>query len=138
MSVTPIFPGRVEHGLTCLDRPQDFGSWVRSLEGQRIELIVRKARTQRSGQANRFYWAAIIGPLAEHCGYDRQEMHEVLAMRFLRIEDCPVTGSPRRKRTPKCDTKEFSEYTESCIRLAAELGIVVADPQGADYPDEAA
>ena len=57
-------------------------------------------------------------------------MHETLAMRFLRIEDCPITGAPRRKHTPKTDTKEFSEYVDHCIRLAAELGVVIPDAKG--------
>jgi hypothetical protein len=79
----------------------------------------------RSLNFNRFYFGAVVEPLAEHLGYDRAEMHEVLAMRFLRIEDCPITGVPRRRRTPGCTTPEFADYVNSCIRLAAELGVVV-------------
>ena len=131
--LAPIFPARVlDGGLLVLDRPRDYGRYLQILKGQFVEVIVRKRRTQRSGQANRYYWAAVVTPLAEHCGYERGEMHETLAMRFLRIEDCPFTGAPRRKRTPKCDSKEFSDYVDSCIRLAADLGVVVADPQGID------
>ena len=133
MSFAPIFPARVlDGGLLVLDRPKDYGRYLRMLKGQFVEVIIRKRRTQRSSKANRFYWAAIISPLAEHCGYEQQDMHEVLAMHFLRIEDCPITGAPRRKRTPTCDTKEFSDYVDSCIRLAAELGVVVVDPQSVD------
>jgi hypothetical protein len=132
MSLTPVFAGVVKGGVWLPHQPRDVGTWLRSLEGQPVEGVFRKRRTQRSSQANRFYFAAVVAPLAEHCGYERAEMHEVLAMRFLRIEDCPITGAPRRKRTPKCDTAEFAAYVDSCIRLAAELGVVVADPQGVE------
>jgi hypothetical protein len=65
--------------------------------------------------------------IAEHCGYDKQEMHELLAMRFLRMADDPVTGSPRRRHTPETDTKDFSDYVDACIRLAAELGVYIPE-----------
>ncbi|NDB18810.1 MAG: hypothetical protein EB027_06070, partial [Actinobacteria bacterium] len=67
--------------------------------------------------------------IAAHCGYDKQEMHELLAMRYLRIEDDPVTGAPRRKSTPATDSEEFTEYVDHCIAFAAELGVVVPPPE---------
>lgn len=77
----------------------------------------------------------VIKAFSEHTGYERDEMHELLAMKFLRIEDDPITGAPRRKRTPKCDTAEFHEYVERCRRFAAtELGIVIPDPNEAPMP----
>jgi hypothetical protein len=125
---TPVFYGKVsERGLILLDTPIDYGRHLQRLAGERVEVVVRKRKTKRSNQANAFYWAAVVHPLAEHLGYEDDELHEVMAMRFLRIEDCPVTGVPRRKRTPKTDTAEFSDYVERCIRLAAELGVVVED-----------
>ena len=124
----PIFLGVLtDRGILKLDRPIDYGRWLMSLAGQHVEVVVRKKRSRRSNQANAFYWAAVVHPLAEHLGYEDDELHEVMAMRFLRIEDCPVTGVPRRKRTPKTDTAEFADYVERCIRLAAELGVVVED-----------
>ena len=122
------FTGRVfPNGKLALDRPKDYDAHIRSLAGQFVELVLRKQRSKRSTKANAFYWSAVVGPLAEHLGYDPQDMHEVLAMHFLRIEDCPVTGAPRRKRTPKTDTAEFARYVDDCIRLAAEQGVVVED-----------
>lgn len=128
MSNDAIFYGRVlDGGLLVLDRPADYNRHVRAHRGKHVELTLRKRRTRRSSQANRFYFGVVVKLLAEHCGYDTQEMHEALAMRFLRIEDCPITGAPRRKRTPDTDSAEFSEYVEHCIRLAAELGVVIPD-----------
>lgn len=129
MNPTPLFTGRVlPGGLLVLDRAKDYGAHVRSLRGRFVEVIVRKRRTQRSSQANRFYFGVVIALIAEHCGYEKDEMHEALAMRFLRIEDDPITGSPRRKRTPHTDTAEFADYVEACIRFGAELGVVIPAP----------
>jgi hypothetical protein len=123
-----LFYGRVlPGGLMVIDKPTEYAQHVRSLRGRFVEVLVRKRKTKRSPKANRYYFGVVVKLLAEHCGYDPQEMHETLAMRFLRIEDCPVTGAPRRKRTPDTDSAEFSEYVNHCIRLAAELGVVIPD-----------
>lgn len=124
-----IWYGRVlPGGLLVLDTPKDYNRAVRALAGKHVELTIRKRKTARTSQQNRFYFGVVVKLLAEHCGYERDEMHEALAMRFLRIEDCPVTGAPRRKRTPQTDTEEFGQYLDSCIRLAAEQGVIIPDP----------
>jgi hypothetical protein len=124
-----IWYGRVlPGGLLVLDTPKDYNRAVRALAGKHVELTIRKRKTARTSQQNRFYFGVVVKLLAEHCGYERDEMHEALAMRFLRIEDCPITGAPRRKRTPQTDTEEFGQYLDSCIRLAAEQGVVIPDP----------
>lgn len=126
----PLFYGRVlPGGLLVMERAADYGKHVRSLAGKHVELILRKRKTKRSSQANRYYFGVVVKLFAEHCGYEPDEMHEALAMRFLRIEDCPITGAPRRKRTPDTDSQEFAEYVDRCIRLAAEHGVVIPDPQ---------
>jgi hypothetical protein len=101
---------------------------LHGLRGKVVDLIVRPHRRQRTSRANRYYFGVVVPLLAEHCGYDKQEMHELLAMRFLRIADDPITGSPRRTRTPKTNTKEFAEYVDACIRLATELGVYIPQP----------
>lgn len=125
---TPKFFGRVDAGAIELRDKTEYALYLRKLEGKDVEVVVRRVRSQRSLQANAYYWAVIIALMAEEFGYDKQEMHEVLAMRFLRIEDCPVTGSPRRKRTPDCDSKAFGEYVDACIRLATEHGVYIPQP----------
>lgn len=123
-----VFYGKVlSGGLLVLDKPQEYAKHVRAHRGRFVEILLRKRKTQRSSQANRYYFGVVVKLLADHCGYDRQEMHEALAMRFLRIEDCPITGAPRRKRTPDTDSQEFSEYVNHCIRLAAEFGVVIPE-----------
>ncbi len=115
-------------GKLKIDAASVFREHVQRLSGQRVEVVVRPHRKKRSQRANRYYWGVVIPLLAEEFGYDRQDMHEVMAMHLLRIEDCPVTGVPRRKRTPNCDSKEFAEYVDACIRIAAEHGVRIPEP----------
>lgn len=125
-----LFYGRVlPGGLLVWENPKEYNRAVRALAGKHVEGIIRKRKTKRSSKANRYYFGVVVKLFAEHCGYEPDEMHETLAMRFLRIEDCPVTGAPRRKRTPETDSAEFAEYVDQCIRLAAENGVVIPDPQ---------
>lgn len=129
--VTPVFRGTVEDGRVKL--PATVAGLLRKYlasytGGTPIDLTVKRATKKRTNQQSRYYFGVVVPLLAEHCGYDKQEMHELLAMRFLRIEDDPVTGSPRRKHTPDTETKEFAEYVDACIRLAAELGVYVPEP----------
>lgn len=129
MEPVPVFTGRIStHGRLELDAPVDLQRYLSTLAGQPVDVTVRKHRSQRSSKANRYYFGVVVTLLADYCGYDRQDMHEVLAMRFLRVEDCPHTGAPRRRRTPQTNTKEFADYVDACVRFAADLGIVVPEP----------
>ena len=103
-------------------------AYLRTLPDGPIECIIRPKRRQRSSSQNRYYFGVVVALIAEACGYEPDEMHEVLAMRFLRIEDCPLTGAPRRQRTPRTNTAEFSTYVEQCRRFGAELGLYIPSP----------
>lgn len=105
-----------------------FARHLASLKGKPVDVVVRVHRDARSTQQNRYYFGVVVPLIAVHCGYTPAEMHELLAMRFLRLEDDPITGSPRRRHTPETDTAEFAAYLESCIQFAAELGVVVPEP----------
>ena len=131
--VTPVFSAVVDdQGKLSLYHPDIFKREVKRLAGKRVDVTVKQHRNTRSSQANRYYWGVVIRLVADHCGYEPDEMHEALAFRFLRIEDDPITGSPRRKRTPKTDTKEFADYVDQCIRFGAELGVVIPGPNEAE------
>lgn len=99
-----------------------------SLAGQDIALSAKRWKDKRSNQANRYYFGVVVPLLSDATGYERDEMHELLAMKFLRIQDDPITGSPRRTRTPETDSKAFAEYVDRCIRFASELGVYVPAP----------
>lgn len=132
MGFNEVFLCRVSEDGALLMAPEEQArrdACLRRLAGKPVDVVIRAHRSTRSGQANRYYWGVVVALIAEHCGYDPDDMHEALAMKFLRIEDCPVTGAPRRTRTPKTNTKEFAEYVDGCVRFAAqELGVIIPAP----------
>lgn len=136
MQPIPIFHAQVltsaemQGVLRWLGSEDDLrAAYLSTLVGKRVDILIRPHREQRTANQNAYYWSAVVELLAEYCGYEKDEMHELLALRFLRIEDDPITGSPRRQRTPKTNTAEFAAYLDQCIRFAAELGVVVPDPE---------
>lgn len=126
---TPVFTGQIdERGRIVLEQPVNYGRWLQRLAGQRVELIVRKRRAQRSDRQNRAYFGIVVAMLAEHCGYEPDEMHEALAWKFLGIDQAgdPL---PRRRSTAGLTTAEFEDYVGRVRRWAAEeLGCDIPEP----------
>jgi hypothetical protein len=130
MSLNPVFHGSVDAaGKLSLSTPIKglLARHLQTLKDKPVTVTVKVYRKQRTDRQSRYYFGVVVPLIAEHCGYDKQEMHELLAMRFLRVADDPVTGSPRRRHTPETDTKDFSDYVDACIRLAAELGVYIPE-----------
>lgn len=128
MAIAPVFHGHIDSAGKLQLQPAVRGLlsvYLGRLKDKPVEVVIRQHRQKRSSQASRYYFGVVVALIADHCGYERDEMHELLAMRFLRIEDDPVTGSPRRKHTPETDTAEFSEYVDRCIQFGAELDVYV-------------
>ncbi len=124
------YTGTVEQGRIQFDAPTTglMKQHIAAHEGRLVDVVIGPHVKTRTDRQSRYYFGVVVPLLADFCGYEKDEMHETLAMRFLRIEDCPVTGAPRRKRTPKTNTKEFADYVDACIRLAAEHGVYIPDP----------
>jgi hypothetical protein len=117
------FIGRVgEDGKLDPDVRVQVADCIRTYAGYQVHLTVKKYRPQRSSQANRLYWALLtVG--AESLGYDTaEELHDACAWKLLRTEDDPLTGTPRRLRTPGLNTQEFSDYVAKVERLLIEYG----------------
>lgn len=112
--MTPTYYGHVRpDGTLALRAP--------ALAGK--DVVVRERKAQRSIQANARYWA-MLTIAAREIGYETvDELHEGLAMKLLPLPEL-VPGVPRRRRTPKLNTKAFAEYTDACERfLRVELGV---------------
>src|SRR5215469_2602576 len=129
---TPIFRGRIEQGRISLERRDDFAKVVERLEGCEVDLRLSKHRRARSLNQNAYYWAVVIPRLAEHLGYDYEEMHEALKWRFLQTHEqdehetkTSWTRLPSVRSTTDLDTAEFTEYIEQVRRLGAELGVLI-------------
>lgn len=130
----PIFRARI---TGVADRPLDFGyqrqaflNFCNSMpRSTAVAVVVKRYERIRSLPQNKYYWAVIVAMLAEHCGYDRQEMHESLKAQFLSFHD-PDTGLLRIGSTTRLSTIKFIAYNERIKRWAAEFfGLYIPDPK---------
>ena len=132
MNSARLFYGRVKHGKVNFRLPMEWAKHVRTHEGLEVEVTLRKIRTQRSLKQNRAYFGLIVSAIADHCGYTKDEAHEALAFKFLRLGE-PDALLPTRRSTADLTTKEFTDYQEQVKRFAAEeLGLFIPDPEQVD------
>jgi len=127
----PVLYGLVKGGKLTLDNPQSYLVELSRLEGQRIELTIRKERHVRSLSQNKYYWGVIIEILSDNFGYDKEEMHEALKFKFLKKHG--DTDLVTVSSTAKLSTIEFTEYIDGIVRWAStEYQIVIPSADGID------
>ena len=113
----PVFTGEVLKGQLRNYFTVRFQNYLKTLEGQKVEIIVRKQKTKRSDNQNSYYWGVVLDILSRHTGYESDEMHEILKFKFLRkriSDDVEYVQS-----TTKLNTAEMEEYLEKIRRFAA-------------------
>lgn len=132
----PIFEGDIVDGrlvLQVLVR-QSIARWCRTFKtGTHVDLVIRKHKSQRSTEQNAYYWGVVVPILADHFGYDAEEMHEELKLMFNPIDSKVVPGRKIGGSTTKLSTVEFysdeSSYVERICRWAAsEHGLYIPPP----------
>lgn len=116
----------------------EFGQWDQTAyrkfaatlgDGTEWLMVIKKKPSRQGSQSMRYYRGVVVPDIAEACGYsdpdDFDAVHESLAWKFLRIEDHPQLGFPRRRSTAKVDmnAEEMSAYISKCIDWA-EFNIV--------------
>ncbi len=125
----PILRGKVKDGKLKLDAPQSYLVELSKLEGQRIELTIRKERHVRSLNQNKYYWGVIIEILSNNFGYDKEEMHEALKFKFLKKHE--DTNLVTVGSTARLSTAEFTEYIDEIMRWSStEYQIVIPSADG--------
>jgi len=117
-----IWRGKIEKGKLKLNEQDSFRKWINSQKDRFIELIIRSPKKIRSIQQNKLYWVAIVTPLADHLGYDINEMHGILKWEFAKKLDTNTTTD--------MSTIEFSQFYIKWIRewSQAEHNLYLAMP----------
>ena len=134
--MNPILKGKVAQGKLILDQPSKYLVRLSQLEGKRIELVIRKEKSQRSLDQNSYYWGCVVEILSKFCGYEAEEMHEALKEKFLSAPEIDAHGLRKIKSTAKLNTAEFTEYLDKIKRWASqELSVYIPDPNEADYSE---
>lgn len=99
-----------------------------------VEVTIKEYIKNRSNSQNNLYhlWKK---PLAEHFGYTEEELHEVLKVRFLGIEEKTVAGQKLVQpiSTTSLTTKQMAEYLTKIEILAKANDIVLKMPDDLKY-----
>jgi hypothetical protein len=131
----PVFLGWAKRGRVEWDAPTEASGWVRSLEGERIEVRIQKWQQTRSLRANAYLWV-VYGYIAKDQEMSAEDVHEFMKAKFLgtktlaighegALEEQTVVGS-----TAVLKVQEFCDYVAKVKQFAAEwLGLIVPEPE---------
>tara|TARA_B100000902_G_scaffold388593_1_gene434476 strand:- start:704 stop:1045 length:342 start_codon:yes stop_codon:yes gene_type:complete len=109
------FTATIKNGRLKLHDNKGFGRYIKNIDGD-VWIDIKVAPKMRSSEQNGYY-RTIIRQLGNHLGYNEDEMHEVIKIKF-EIES-----------TKNLTKEEFSELLDRVIRFSATLGFVVKDPR---------
>ena len=126
--LTPRFPGRVTDGgqLKVSDR-EALSRYLTTLAGRDVDVVVKRHRKDRTSPQNRYYYGVVVAVLADHLGYERDELHEAVAQKFLSLTG-PDDPLQRRRSTADLTTAEMTDYIEQVRRFASsEFGCYIPD-----------
>lgn len=117
---------------------KEIADTLQHFEGKRVEVIIKRLRSTRSNQQNRYYWGVVVSVMRQafkDIGYllNTEETHTILKERFMPYTDiCTADGeviSKKYKSTRELTKTEFSEYTDKIAQFAAEsLGVSIPQP----------
>lgn len=87
---------------------------------------IKRNRPSRSNLQNRYYWGCVLDILSNETGFTHEEMHELMARKFLSYEKQGVMFA---KSTTSLNTVEFEEYLASIRHFASvDLGCFIPLP----------
>lgn len=131
------FNGKVnENGILHVFNRKVFDEAVKRFAGKDIEITVKKKKSVRSSQQNRYYFGIVIPVLQNglnEVGYDmnKQDVHEFIKANFCYNEIVnKETGEIFRvtKSTTRLNKSEFSEMIEKIKIFASEyLNVLIPD-----------
>jgi len=102
----------------------------------------KEIKDNRSNQMNRYYWGVVIKIFAGELGWETEEAHKFFKSEFLMSQSSLYLGVENMdnlehyieiKSTSELNNTEFIEYIKNIQQFSAEQGIVIPDPNEADY-----
>lgn len=107
---------------------RSFYDRLKGLPPGRYSIEIEKYEKRRSLTANAYYWAFVVTPIAHHCGYTPEQMHDEILGSYFGWEEREFRGRKKtvpRRRSSKLTTMEFQDLIHHGQQIAAELGIPV-------------
>lgn len=129
--------------MAKLSTKADVGRWVAFVEAQQLPLDVecKPWRKSRSSEQNALLWA-MYAPIAQHMGYDSEDVHEWMCGRMWGWKDVKVPKTPRNPeglasvpvrtttrnedgRRNVIDKAEFAKFVDMVERISVQAGVFI-------------
>lgn len=127
--------GLVKAGRLEIRKRKQFKESLRRMRDGAVRVTVERVHATRSLQQSRYYWGVVVELLSDHTGYTPDEIHELLKAKFIPKKLAVTDGNGEivgefviGGTTTKLNKIEFGEYIESIRQWAAEIGVVIPDP----------
>lgn len=129
-SYTPTFQGEIkDNKITITKAKRMWREWIRSLSGQKIEIIVRKWRSLRSRRQNSLMWAW-LNILEQETGQSKDDLHDYFNNRYLK-RTIVIKGKEYIvvRSSTSLRTDEFTEYLGKIrVKSATFFSVNLPDP----------
>lgn len=96
-----------------------------------FDIYVSDTRKARSTSQNRYYWAVVIKELSDLWGFDKEDVHEILKVKFLKRTTYDLGGEiiEAALSSRVLNTVEFTKYLDSIRQWALEkFGLYIPQP----------
>lgn len=127
MKITPKFFGTVKGSKLYFDNRNNFDLYVGTLEAQKVEVIVKKVKKNRSLKSNNYYWT-FISLIEAETGNSKEDLHNYFKNKYLSHRTGYLNGKEIMlpPTTTNLTTVEMSEYIQ---KISLECGITAPDPE---------
>jgi len=121
--MTPIHICSIKNGTIIPTNPDRYHLWLGSLEGQQVEVVVRKAVSKRTIDQNALLWK-YYELIADETGDDVDSIHEFLKRKLLPPQFIKTKWGEAKipASTTTLSTIEFSQYLD---RINALTGVPI-------------
>jgi hypothetical protein len=136
-TIIPKIKGIVTNGKLIIDYNNTIKQekWVRTLEGKRVEVIIKAERHSRSIPQNSYYWGVVLLLISKETGYTPEELHEFFKRIYLKKEI--IIGGQVYEvsiSTKKLNTEQFMDYIEKIKGFVlAKLNLAIPNPDEYDF-----
>ena len=108
-----VWKGCVEEGKVNFDDKVGVMAWTKRLEGERIEVVIRKAKRKRSGSQNAYWWSVVIELMAGYMGdEDKTAVHYALLGHWKGVREVGGIPVPNCVSSSALTTADFTELID--------------------------
>lgn len=121
--------GQLKDGKLVLDNTSWFTGMLSLFDDTKVSVLVERRKNSKSKEQQGYLWGVVYPHIAQYTGYTPEELHDVFKAKFLKKKrkwrgmDMVTVSS-----TEGLTTGEMAEFITNVVMEAAEMSIVVPDP----------